>query len=226
MTTNIIPIDENQLSKSQRKKTTAQADWKPWAEKICAAFYKGVASVIETGRLLNEAKETLDHGSFEAMVRLKLPFTPRTAQMFMQIAKHPVISNPKHVSLLPPSWGTLYQITRLPLDLVKECVGDKRINPKTERKDIAALAGKQPKKKTRNAAAIPQSKGQAKKLTRAALNVPQPYPVRDEVAADEEIGLLREFAKFVIERTNSVSVDPADHAEWKVLRDRVKAVLS
>jgi hypothetical protein len=29
----------------------------------------------------------------------------------------------------------------------------------------------------------------------------------------------------VIERTNSVSVDSSDHAEWRVLRDRVKALL-
>jgi hypothetical protein len=119
--------------------------WQPWAEKISAAFQKGVTSIIETGRLLNEAKETLEHGSFESMVQSKLPFTPRAAQMLMAIAKHPVISNPKHVSLLPPSWGTLYRITRLPLRLVEECIEDKRINPKTERKDICALDGKRPK---------------------------------------------------------------------------------
>jgi hypothetical protein len=104
--------------------------WQLWAKKISAAFQKGVTSIIETGQLLNEAKEVLEHGSFESMVQSKLPFTPRTAEMFMQIAKHPVISNPKHVSLLPPSWGTLYQITRLPLQLVRECIEDKRITPK------------------------------------------------------------------------------------------------
>ena len=127
------------------------AQWQPWAEKISAAFQKGVISIVETGRLLNEAKEILEHGSFESMVQSKLPFTPRTAEMFMQIAMHPVISNPKHVSLLPPSWGTLYQITRLPLQLVRECIEDKRITPKIQRKDVTALGWKQPKGKTRDA---------------------------------------------------------------------------
>jgi hypothetical protein len=45
------------------------------------------------------------------------------------------------------------------------------------------------------------------------------------VAPDEEIALLREFATFVITRASSVSVDPKDHAEWKALRERVKAIL-
>jgi hypothetical protein len=172
---------------------------------------------------LNEAKDTLEHGSFESMVQLKLPFTPRAAQMFMAIAKHPVISNPKHVSLLPPSWGTLYQITRLPLPLVEECVETKRINPKTERKDIAALAGKESKKK--NSVAATPSKRHAKKLTSAALNVRQPDPVRDQVAADEELEMLREFAHFVIKHAEKYTFSPEDHAQWKVLCGRVKAVL-
>jgi hypothetical protein len=211
--------DGGQLSRvglAPRSVPTDQQQWKPWAEKIYAAFSRTVASVIETGRLLNEAKENLSHGSFETMVELSLPFTPRTGQMFMAIAKHPVLSKAKHASLLPPSWGTLYQITRLPLRLVEECIEDGRINPKTERKDIAALAGKQPKHKA--------SKRRTSSLTSAALNAPQPHP-HDEVDTDEELALPREFARFVIERANSVSVSPPDHNEWKVLRERVKAVL-
>ena len=209
--------DDRQVSRvrlAPRSAPTDQQQWESWAEKICAAFSRTVTSIIETGRLLNEAKENLGHGSFEAMVELRLPFKLRTAQMFMAIAKHPVLSEAKHVSLLPPSWGTLYQITRLPLRLVEECIEDGRINPKTERKDIAALAGKQTKKRV-----------VAKKLTGTALKVARPQPASDEIAPDEELALLREFAHFVVERANSVSVSPADHAEWKVLRDRVKAVL-
>ena len=59
--------------------------------------------------------------------------------------------------------------------------------------------------------------------------VPKPSPpkgtVREVVAADEEIDLLREFARFVIGRAKSVSTDPKDYAEWKLLLGRVKAVL-
>jgi hypothetical protein len=44
---------------------------------------------------------------------VKLPFGDRTARMLMRIAADSRIANRKHVSVLPPSWGTLYQITRV-----------------------------------------------------------------------------------------------------------------
>jgi hypothetical protein len=49
--------------------------------------------------------------------------------------------------------------------------------------------------------------------------------VREAIAPDEQLALLREFAAFVINRARSVSVDPKDHDEWKTLRSRVKQTL-
>jgi ParB-like chromosome segregation protein Spo0J len=48
--------------------------------------------------------------------------------------------------------------------------------------------------------------------------------VRDPIAPDEELTLLREFALFVIGRTR-VNTDLPDHAEWKALLGKVKATL-
>ena len=60
---------------------------------------------------------------------------------------------------------------------------------------------------------------------RAAVSKPLPVgTAREAVAPDEELALLREFARFVIGRA-SVSTDPKDHIEWKTLLDRVKQVL-
>ena len=36
-----------------------------------------------------------------------------TAQKLMQIVRHSLLINPAHVRLLPPSWGTLYELTKL-----------------------------------------------------------------------------------------------------------------
>ena len=59
---------------------------------------------------------------------------------------------------------------------------------------------------------------------RAAVSKPLPAETaREAVAPDEELALLREFARFVIGRA-SVSTDPKDHIEWKTLLDRVKQV--
>src|SRR5690242_534661 len=40
---------------------------------------------------------------------------PHTARRLMAVAQHPVIAKGTHASLLPPSWTTLYELTRLPV---------------------------------------------------------------------------------------------------------------
>jgi hypothetical protein len=110
-------------------------DWKFHAERISAAWGKQVASILETGQALIDAKDELEYGSFEAMVQQKLPFEPRTARRLMAIAKCNLLRT--HVSDLPASWGTLYELTRLPLEMLRAKLNDGTINPKTERKDVA-----------------------------------------------------------------------------------------
>jgi hypothetical protein len=87
------------------------------ARRITSSWRAAVASIIETGRLLKEAKEALDHGEFGLTADEKLPFGRRTAQMLMQsrsIPKHPIIGNAKHASHLPASWTVLHALTELP----------------------------------------------------------------------------------------------------------------
>jgi hypothetical protein len=59
-----------------------------WTSRIAAAWQKGVEAILETGRLLIEAKAALRHGEFKSMIQLKLPFNPGTAQRLMAIARH------------------------------------------------------------------------------------------------------------------------------------------
>jgi hypothetical protein len=69
-----------------------------------------------------------------------LPFGERTAQRLMEIARHPVLSDPTHGSRLPPSWRTLYELTRLPNPLLLAKIKDHTINSEMERRDVAAIA--------------------------------------------------------------------------------------
>jgi hypothetical protein len=89
-----------------------------WAHEIRSAWQSSVDGILRTGCLLVAAKADpkLPRGQFEAMIEKDLPFKPRTAQRLMKIARHQLISNATHVSLLPPSWGTLYELTRLPVE--------------------------------------------------------------------------------------------------------------
>src|SRR5438132_1611612 len=108
----------------------------PWATKIAGAWQKTTAAVIETGLLLIEARRALGRGAFDTMVHTNLPFSERTAQRLMRIASHPVLSNPTRVSLLPPSWGTLYELTKVSSEVLEAKIEDGTITPNLERADV------------------------------------------------------------------------------------------
>jgi hypothetical protein len=112
-----------------------------YAAKIAATWQKAVASILETSRLLIEAKDELPHGKFGEMIK-KLPFGERTAEMLMTIAKHSVISNPKHVSHLPPSWGTLHRLTALPDEALEDMLASGIIHADIQRKEVDAIIEK------------------------------------------------------------------------------------
>jgi len=110
-----------------------------WRNRICAAWQKGVESIIETGRLLVEAKASIPHGEFGKMIEIQLPFKASAAQQLMAIASDKRLTKAEHVQYLPPSWGTLYQLTKLPDDKFEAAINSEDIHPKMERKDVAAL---------------------------------------------------------------------------------------
>jgi len=76
-------------------------------------WQSSLAGILECGRLLLAAKDELPHGEFLAMVESDLPFGASTAQMLMKIARDPRLTNTDHGQHLPPSWRTLYELTKL-----------------------------------------------------------------------------------------------------------------
>lgn len=53
-----------------------------------AAKREGARYAVECGRLLMQAKETVPHGGWDAWLRLNTTVSPRTAQLYMRIARH------------------------------------------------------------------------------------------------------------------------------------------
>jgi N6-adenosine-specific RNA methylase IME4 len=98
-----------------------------------------VESFLEIGRLLIEAKHGLEHGEFEAMIEDQLPFKPRTARRLMAIARDQRIANRTRGSVLPVSWTTLYELTKLDDQSFEAAVADRAIKPDMERGEAAAL---------------------------------------------------------------------------------------
>jgi N6-adenosine-specific RNA methylase IME4 len=108
-----------------------------WAERITASWQKSVEGIFDTGKLIIQAKEDLTkHGEFIAMVKSQLPFSDRTARRLMAIAADQRLSKRTHVSVLPPHWGTLYELTKLDDEQFEAAIADGTINPGMERRDI------------------------------------------------------------------------------------------
>lgn len=116
-----------------------QRDPEAWAIRISARWRMGVEAIISTGKLLLEAKAALPHGAFGRMLADQLPFKERQAQMLMAIASDARLSNPQYVALLPPSWGTIYDVTRLSDDEFTRAIEAGVIRPDMERKDIERI---------------------------------------------------------------------------------------
>jgi hypothetical protein len=104
-------------------------------KRITACLRRNVEGVFEIGRLLIEAKDKLLHGDFLPMIE-RVGFKPDAAQRHMAIAKDARL-NAEHVRhLLPASWGTLYELTKLEDGALADLFANGTIRPDMYRRDI------------------------------------------------------------------------------------------
>ena len=107
-------------------------------EEILSSLHKTVEGIIEVGTALLEAKKYLMlKGTFEQWTEDNLPFSLRHAQRFMKIAQDNRITT--HVSLLPPSIGTLEKLTQLDDTQFNQAIYQKLITPKLTRADATKM---------------------------------------------------------------------------------------
>lgn len=156
---------------------TLRLDPEAWAIRITARWRMGVEAIISTGRLLLEAKDALPHGAFGTMIETQLPFKARQAQMLMAIASDSRLSNPQYVALLPPSWGTLYDLTRLSDDELSRAADEGILRPDMERKEVELIRPTPQRRVTEKSsdgdeAVVPLNTGSAPEDIRAPLNPP------------------------------------------------------
>ena len=83
-------------------------------------------------------RAALPHGEFESMVESEeVPFGTRTAQRLMAIAEHSILSKRAHVHVLPPAWGTVYELTKAPDQAIRLWLTDGTIHPILEMFSVA-----------------------------------------------------------------------------------------
>ena len=110
-----------------------------FASAIAQRWRDSVAAIIDAGRLLLGAKAALSHGEFTPMVENSLPFGRQTAFRLMAIAEHSILSNVTHVQHLPSSWGTVYELTKIPDEPLQQMLGDGTIHPDLRRSEVVKL---------------------------------------------------------------------------------------
>jgi hypothetical protein len=113
-----------------------------WVREISDAWRSSLDGIVRTGRLLIQAKEELVHGEFLSMIDGSLPFSASTAQRLMAVARW-LPENAAHVQhLLPPAWGTLYELSRLPQPQFERLVAGGVVRPDMQRYEITIAAKK------------------------------------------------------------------------------------
>ena len=126
-------------AKRVRKPPRAGISIAKHAQRITNCQRRGVASIIECGRLLIAAKDELKHGEFLKMIENNLPFKRSTAQAFMKIASDGRITKYQHAGCLPAHWSTLAKLTQLPDAAFEVRIADSRIHSGLERRPAAEM---------------------------------------------------------------------------------------
>ncbi len=127
--------------------------FKPSIKEINEAWTKSqigarqmVEGFFEVGRALKKMKNQMPHGIWVATFdEGKLPFKLNTAEILMKIAANGVLSKSGCAQILPPSWPTLYELTKIPEDRLEAAIERGVIHPQMQRKDVVALRPQKPR---------------------------------------------------------------------------------
>ena len=87
-----------------------------FAEAINAAWRKGSKAFMEAGRILLEAKEELSKDEFDALLKLKLDLNASVGRKLMRSVANPILC--AHVHKLPPCYSTIYELSKVPDDIL------------------------------------------------------------------------------------------------------------
>jgi len=110
-----------------------------WVSLIQTEWQKSIEGVLNVARHLVEAKEAVEHGRWGEVVE-NLPFGESAARRLMAIGADDWILNQAHGPVLPNSWRTLYELTKLPDEDKDQMLADGIISPDMQRKDVTLQA--------------------------------------------------------------------------------------
>jgi len=112
-----------------------------YKKSVVSNWNKSRDSIIEVGRILQEAKQLCHKGllntkSWLKLVEAELPFGKKTADRLIAISNCEWITSGEYNDSLPVSWGTLYEISRLTKDRFVKGIESNTIHSTCTRSDI------------------------------------------------------------------------------------------
>jgi hypothetical protein len=116
-----------------------------FAEIIQSRWQDRVKNILEVCMWLETAREELGPSKFSAMVRDDLKWSKSMASQLLAIGRDGRLVEVQHVKL-PPSWGTLYQLTRLTDEEFERGIDSGIIHAGMERKDVRLLKPPKPQR--------------------------------------------------------------------------------
>jgi hypothetical protein len=131
---------------SESPEVAESATAEHWAPLVAADWRASVAAIVATGRRLLEAKAACGHGEYGRLFsdhrqpcEGHLPFSSRTGQRLVEIAEHPVLSDPSHGSDLPASWRTLAELARVEPERLERELQSGLVSPEMTRSQATAM---------------------------------------------------------------------------------------
>ncbi|QCN96645.1 DUF3102 domain-containing protein (plasmid) [Azospirillum argentinense] len=106
-----------------------------FAKDIRRNWLNALEATVQVGRRLNEAKEKLPYGEYEAMVEQDLPFKPATARKLREVAAF-VDSGKVPLERLPEAYSTVYAIATMPEERRQEALKQGVIRPGMARREL------------------------------------------------------------------------------------------
>lgn len=122
-------------------------------QEIAASWRKSTEAIIETGNLLNQAESKFTHEQYSSLrdyLITEVGMSNSVISKLKTIARNPILIDPNYHHRLPPSYATLYQISKIEEDKLKNALDEGEITSLTQLKDVTAKFGsltRKPRKK-------------------------------------------------------------------------------
>lgn len=152
-------------------------DVQGFADAIGAAWRETTEGVLRTARLYSEARQHLGQEGWNDLVT-KVPHSGSTARKLALIGAW--VSEPSRASWLPvgqlpPHWGTLYALTRVPDSELRAAIAAGTVHSGMERKDAEALVPR---------AAAARAGGTTRQVSQVLAHAPAPAGVAPAAPLD------------------------------------------